>query len=531
MLISLIKRSFLLNGRICNKLVHVDAGAQISGNLPSMLKVKPKKYRSQPTNLKREIDDIQAKYPSHILLIQVGMFYEIYDCNGYLEEIAELLGLRIANHQKGIDNENRYTKFAGFPMHQLKTYVNILIKKGKTVGIVDQFVPDQNTGIIRRKITRILTPGTLLEEDFDGIESQNNFLLSIHAEPGSSKVGLSWIDVTTGEFFVSITSTAQLTNEVTMIQPKEIIASPGTMSIKNIAELLHNYDCLVTIRPMGEFLHSDTDVDIHSILNDREKIESLSDVDKNAASALLRYLKENFPMMAPFLRTPSKSTTNEIMKIDLNTFQSLEIYQTLKDKSKKGSLLSVLKVAKTAGGKRLLRSRLRAPSTNLSGINRKHSLISIFYENPLFAEVLSKKIQCFRDIERILQRIQASKTNAGELALFFHCLKLAVDGKKLLVDFGNEYGQNRFLTEIATILGFSEVDLLPKYSNIFSSGQGTFDSSLVPVGSITHGYSSTLDKLQGLHRELTKKVEQRSNDLQKLFGCINLNRSQVRSWI
>jgi DNA mismatch repair protein MutS len=330
----------------------------------------PVKKTIPATNLKREVDALQALHPNHVLLVQVGMFYEIYDCGNYLQEIADLLNLRIGVHKNALSSDHRYCKFAGFPMHQLKNYLKILILHGKTVGIVNQYTANPSSDIIRRRVTRIVTPGTLLEDDVDSFEVSNNFLLSIfHSKTSISKqIGLAWTDISTGEFYVSKSKLNDLRNEIYRIQPREILIPKDMLLNKDIALIFKEYDCLVTERTEENYAANNADQTFLSILNQASPMENstlspkstqkrLTEHQRMAAIGLVAYLQENFPFELPSVRIPQMEN-KEVVIMDPNTFQALEITHTQRENSKKGSLLSVLNVAKTPMGQRLLRARL-----------------------------------------------------------------------------------------------------------------------------------------------------------------------------
>ena len=485
-----------------------------------------KKPRSNPTSLKRDIDAIQSQNPNHILLIQVGMFYEIYDCAHYLDEIAELLGLRIAQHKNVQSNtEHRYTKFAGFPVHQLRNYLSVLIKNGKTVGIVDQYISNSGTDIIKRKITRILTPGTILNDEIDGVDATNNFLLSIFVDEGAKRLGLAWVDVSTGEFYVSNTTKEELTNELTLIQPKEIIVPQGIFEVPEIAEVLQRYDCMVSERNLAEYTSEESGTDIYRFENQSaftEYFDSITGVTKNAAMGLLGYLNEIFPSTIPSFRNVKSSPSSKVMKIDLNTFQALEITQTFRDRNKKGSLLSVLKIAKTPGGKRLLRTRLRAPSVDLEEIQRRHALISIFHGNMLAAEILSDHLKKVKDIERVLQKINTNKAGPGDVQELFSGLRQGMEINNILSSITCAATESIHLSDFKRQFEFKIADVLQKYEALFDGTQNLESGKLTVAGSIAAGFSAELDKFQDHRNILTSKIEKRTAELSNLLRIHDL---------
>jgi DNA mismatch repair protein MutS len=324
--------------------------------------------------LKMEIDRIQKENRNHILLVQVGMFYEIYDVGNYLDEISLLLNLRIGVHKKAVEAKHRYNRFAGFPMSELKKYLKQLLDNGKTVALVTQMEPHPISDVIRRKVSRIFTPGTILEEDSEFLKIENNFLLTLYMKSRTSKtVGLSWIDVSTGEFFMDEIKAIDLQSEIARIQPNEIIVQASLMKSSNLvskAITAENTNFVISIRPDELFDSESAQSHLAKILVNSDPanlilanepshvLRKYPEMQRIASVALIAYLQESFPAVLPPIRSPFDLRAEQVMKIDHHTFQSLEITHSQREKTRAGSLLAVIETAKTAGGKRLFNSRI-----------------------------------------------------------------------------------------------------------------------------------------------------------------------------
>jgi DNA mismatch repair protein MutS len=265
-----------------------DAGAFLTeGTNPEL------KRKRTPTQLKREIDSIQFKYPQHILLVQVGMFYEIYDCGNYLDTIAQLLDLRIGIHKSSIGADHRYSRFAGFPMSQLRNYLKPLIANGYTVAIVNQLEPDSITNQIKRRVSRIITPGTVLDEDMD-LRVDNNFLLSIYLKTAKSRsIGMSWIDVSTGEFYHAKSNLKDLLSQISRIEPTEILIPKSVMLFEHQAfKMIHQLGIAITTVEDSVLMDPDTTSEYHGAEDIASAVTQLPELEFRASQLLLSYIRQ-----------------------------------------------------------------------------------------------------------------------------------------------------------------------------------------------------------------------------------------------
>lgn len=476
------------------------------------------------TNLKKQIDAIQAQHPTHILFVQVGMFYEIY--GEYMEEMASLLGLRVAVHKSSSNEteDHRYHKFTGFPMISLRNHLDTLLANGKTVAIVDQLRPIPPSTTILRKVTRIITPGTLVDEN-DLKDNDNNFLLSVYPTEKGNSVGLAWLDVSTGEFNLSISTINQLMDDITRIQPKEILIPSNNESLLN---MIKDSGALITCKPAHFFSSQDSLARLATVIisNDPAKaifasspddvLKGLKPSQPQAAGALLTYLAETFPSSAPSIRTPLEVFAKDSMKLDACTIDSLEITHTQRDRSKKGSLLSVLDKTKTAAGHRLLSARMKAPSTICSEINRRLDLVKLFYDDSLLNMGVTELLDQCKDIERSLQRIHFETGSPLDLFNVIQTLALSLDIKKLLMAKLKD-----ILKPDAALSGL--IKQMGNFENLSSHLAGmlneeNLNSSRGSAGFIQSGVSDTLDLERAKHEALIQKQERRSVELSNLLS-------------
>ncbi|TPX69598.1 hypothetical protein SpCBS45565_g02319 [Spizellomyces sp. 'palustris'] len=484
------------------------------------------------TALMAEIQEIQDRYPDHILLVQVGGFFEIYDHQGYLEEIADLLHLKIARPKNQTKNQLR---FAGFPLARYKDYVEQLVKHGKTVALVEQVGSDltNKTKTKVRNVTRIITPGTLIDEDW--VESrENNFLLSVTALPNSDKssdFGLAWLDVSTGDFLVCESSLETFEEHLSRIQPKEILCDRRLQethptliqSLRNRAGEFHlsmkDTEKKAEALLGGLLIQEDAS---RALLTDMRKLlADFSPLQVQAAGTLLGYVAENF-CHVPSFPAPAEFVPEEVMRIDPVTQQALEITRTFRDRARKGSLLHEIDRTKTAAGSRMLATRLKAPSISIDEINRRLDLVEVFFSDThLLADIRELLSNC-KDVERALQRIHLAKATPGDYINIIATLRMADQIFRLLERKQNQLqgaasaGIMKSLEALAEKLGSCR-SLLNACDEIFDEKLQDLHK-ITDLDAIKEGISAELDEKRRAHQVLKQQEEAYRVKLARKYG-------------
>lgn len=381
---------------------------------------------------------------------------------------------------------------------------------------------------------RIVTPGTLLDEgDLKSLD--NNFLLSIYPKPRSRILGMAWTDVSTGEFNISSTTTKQLQDEITRIQPKEIVIPLELYDgSQDVEKILTSSSALITKKPLEMFANPESLDKLSQVIisNDPSKaifasrpvdvLKSLKPLQSEAACGLIGYLKETFPSIGGdlSLRGPSEISSGRTMKIDSISLDSLEIMKTQRQKSKKGSLISILDKTKTAAGHRLLSARLKAPSTSWEEIQRRLDLIDAFYKDHHLCASLVDLLGKCKDLERALQRIHFGTGAPSDLFNVVSTINTCTEIKKLLRErFDNTTDEQlvpiNALREIMGKLGDFE-QLCISLGNLLSEDRMTSNS--LSTGVINTGICTDLDRERAVYEELLLKREKRASELMEIFS-------------
>lgn len=378
--------------------------------------------RSKLSQMYLHYVETKDKYPHAVLLYRVGDFFECYFQDAV--KLAQELELVLTSKQAG---EQGRVAMSGVPHHAWERYTTMLVEKGYAVVICDQ-VEDASEAagrLVRREVTRILTPGTLLEEGMLK-SSRNNYLAAVVI--AANHWGLAYADISTGEFLTTQGSDLEhLTQELMRLQPSEVLVptnAPDLGSLLRPGETSpHLPQCLppsfcYSLRSQVPFSQAEA----RPRLLQKFKVRSLEGLGCDhlplavrAAGGLLEYLedtqKEN-PVSLQKLRT---YTDKDYLIVDNQTRRNLEITQTVRDGTFHGSLLWALDRTSTAMGGRALRRWLLQPLLDIKGIRARLDTIQELMENTPLRQDLRQLLRQIYDLERLTGRAGSGTANARDL--------------------------------------------------------------------------------------------------------------------
>ena len=362
--------------------------------------------------------DAKAAAGDALLLFRMGDFYELFDDDARVA--ARTLGITLTSRDKGEDA----MPMAGFPYHQLDTYLAKIISAGHRAAICEQ-VEDakQAKGLVKREVTRIVTPGTLTDDALLDPQA-SNFLAAI-AQPAGSKsnglpVGIAWVDVSTGRFHAAAFSSEQVADQLARIHPSELLISDDAQPLPP-----HSTNgSSLTKRPAWAFGRT-TAVEMltkhfgtHSLqgfgFDDESDVASSAAL--RAAGAVLNYLAETQKASLAHINRLLPYSTNERLAIDPATRRSLELVATIRDGKREGSLLGVLDRTVTSLGARLVADWLAAPLTDVDAINARIESVDELVNNPTVTEQLRESLREIYDIQRLLSRVITGRASPRDLA-------------------------------------------------------------------------------------------------------------------
>ncbi|AOW01495.1 YALI0B10197p [Yarrowia lipolytica CLIB122] len=388
-----------------------------------------------PSDVVSGVFSVMSQYPDSVVLTQVGSFYEFY--GSHADKWGSELHLKVG---KKTYNKGKLTSMTGFPLTQLAKYLKILVETYQQKVVICEQVEtdDSSTSLMfSRPVTRIYTPGTLIDEDFLPT-NRYNYLMSIWIAPESIRrpdetkdvaetpVGICWLDVSLGTCSVSRSSLGNLASDIARIKPQEIVME------KRMKELeLENgefYPELVELRsaPLSysQPATSTTDFEFEPFFRVPKAYinDTLTQIDSHALKALamaLEYSKSHFPLGTLTFDPPNvELSTEHIMKIDSRSIEALELFKTMRDARTKGSLLSTLNGTKTDAGTRCLTEWLSAPLNHKQEIERRLDSVETFKtRNPLSLS-LSAQMAQVKDILRIANMFAINRGKPYQLLEF-----------------------------------------------------------------------------------------------------------------
>ncbi|SPN97110.1 related to MUTS protein homolog 1 [Cephalotrichum gorgonifer] len=419
------------------------------------------------------------KFDNCVLLTRVGGFYELYF--EHAEEYGPLLHLKVAQKKTNAGP----VSMAGFPFFQLDRFLKILVQDlSRYVAIAEEFpntAPDKikSGGLLHdRRVARIITPGTLIDENFMDPYA-NNYVMALHVDypehqPGqqrdiqengalqdpsspvqprldacnaappppsdaSPSLGLAWLDLSTGHFFTQSTNLLSLSSVLSRVSPREVILEDKDNLQSHQHRLL-----LATLSEDRYLVSYASQVDRRLELEDWTPMleseippdarQAFTEVEVTAGSLLLGYVKDRLQSENMKLQPPLRRENMHIMSIDKNTLRALEIKQTIRDGYFRGSLLHAIRRTVTKSGARLLNEWLSSPSTSLEVINGRQELVARFIEDDTLRESITLLLRRSHDSQRLVQKFALGRGDADDLIALANTIRTTEDIVRLLWD-------------------------------------------------------------------------------------------------
>ncbi len=362
----------------------------------------------------------KKEYEDCILFYRLGDFYEMF----FDDAITASRELELTLTGKACGKEER-APMCGVPHHSAGTYIERLVAKGYKVAVCEQVEdPKKATDIVKRDVVRVITAGTLIDENMLD-ETANNYLAVIYKGNG---YGLVFCDISTGELFAALASDrTRAMSELARYSPREILVNNAAK-----AELGDEIK--------ARFISGCESRDEHCFNNTAEtekhfgkdKLSELSGEEKAALSALLEYLIHTQKNTVDFIDSITRYSLTEYMDIDPQTRRSLEICETMRDRQKNGSLLGVLDRTRTSMGARRLRQWTEKPLTNPINIQKRLYGVEELCKNTMLREELIHTLDGIYDISRILTRVLLKTVSPRDMASLRESLKALPYLKELL---------------------------------------------------------------------------------------------------
>lgn len=442
------------------------------------------------TPMMQQYLETKKQYQGCILFYRLGDFYEMF----FEDAITVSKELELTLTGKACGLEER-APMCGVPYHAVENYLTKLVNRGYKVAICEQVEdPKLAKGLVKREVTRVVTPGTNLNvQSLE--ESKNNFLMCIVYTP--TKIGISAADVTTGDYYLTeVEDLGKLRDELMKYEPSEVICNEAFLvSGFDVDELRNRYH--IPINDLEPHLFDDEEC--KRLLLRHFKVGTLTGLGVEdfpigllAAGALLQFLYEtqktdlaHFTHISPYL-------TNKYMLLDSSTRRNLELTETLREKQKRGALLGVLDKTKTAMGGRLLRSMLEQPLIEKEGMERRLDAIEELNGDSVSRDEIREYLNPVYDLERLLSKVTYKTANPRDFIAFRNSLEMLPAVKSVLKGFEKEE-----LQEIE-----NDIDSLEDvYQLIQKSIEEEPPVTIREGGIIKDGFDETIDRLRGAKRD------------------------------
>jgi DNA mismatch repair protein MutS len=368
------------------------------------------------TPMMQQYREAKERHPGMLLLFRMGDFYELFDADA--EVAARVLGLTLTSRDKTIP-------MAGFPHHALESYLRKLLHAGHRVAICDQVEdPALAKGLVRREVTRVVTPGTLTEDDLLD-PRRSNHLIAVY--PRGPVVGLAWVELSTGQFQAADVTWQRLTDELGRLAPAEGLSAEEapTRLTDRLREAAS--EMTLTRRPDWTF----DPATARAALFHHFGITTLAGFGFDdsqpclvAAGALLLYLQETLKASLAHLSRLRPYRQHSVLFLDEVTRRSLELTRTLRDGEREGSLLAAIDRTVTPMGARLLQDWLLAPLADRAAIEARLDAVAELKEEHALRQEIRARLGEAADLQRLTARVSTARASPRDLAAVARTLAL-----------------------------------------------------------------------------------------------------------
>jgi DNA mismatch repair protein MutS len=362
------------------------------------------------TPMMQQYRELKARDPDALLLFRMGDFYEMFGEDA--ERASSLLGLTLTSRDKGADS----VPMAGFPHPALDTYLAKIVQAGLRAAVCEQVEdPREAKGLLRRDVVRIVTPGTLTDDDLLDPRTAN-YLASI-VEVGG-KLGLAWVELSTGRFSLTSLLRTELIDEIARLSPAETLISELASDAPWARVLRGQGTTTITVRPSWDFQPEQASKTLHEHFR-TTTLAGFGVDDRSpevqAAGALMAYLRETQKTAVGHITRLTPFRRADTLALDEMTRRSLELVRTLREGKRDGSLLSVIDCSATPMGARQLAEWLTAPLTSAELITERSDAVEeLFVQSTLRGDIRSLLSQSY-DLERLAARVGTGRATPRDL--------------------------------------------------------------------------------------------------------------------
>ncbi len=440
---------------------------------------------AKSTPMLQQYHEIKSRYPDVVLFYRMGDFYELFYDDAKLG--SEILGLTLTARAHGKASK---VPLAGFPHHQLENYLAKMTRAGYRVAVCDQVEdPKLARGIVKRAVTEVVSAGTTFSEKvLEG--GKNNYLVAVYLD--KEQAGLSYADVTTGEFFTGVLPADQLSARVAALEPSEILCAGSQR--EEIQTALSETGATFMSLPDWHFTREAAEGTL------RRHFEVLTlkgfgtqglEVAVAAAGALLHYARSNLGQDAPILPNLQVFQSHKELVLDPTTRRNLELVESLSGENRRATLLVVLDRTRSLPGSRLLRRWLVQPLADPEAINNRLDKVEFLFSDDTLRRSLTELLSGIGDLERLHGRLAAARGSPRDAVLLKQVLARLPRFQELFAEQDSSpLGEiAKALTPLPDLVEFLQRALVDDPPTQTSAG-----------GAIREQFSRDLDELRGLQR-------------------------------
>jgi DNA mismatch repair protein MutS len=372
--------------------------------------------------------EIKAAHPGCLLFYRMGDFYELFFADA--EVAARTLGIALTRRGKHLGED---IPMCGVPVHAAGDYLQRLIRAGHRVAVCEQTEDPEEArrrggkAVVARAVVRLVTPGTLTEDNLLEARS-HNYLVALARVRGEGALGLAWVDISTGDFFVAPLAPADLAAELARLAPSEVIFPETLYEEESLARPLKEQGAALTPLPASRFdsAAAERRLKQHFEVLALEAYGELSRAEVAAAGSLIDYVVLTQVGRMPAIRPPRRAAANERMAIDAATRSNLELVRTLAGE-RRGSLVDAIDMTVTGPGGRLFTAWLSSPLTRLEAIEERLDAVSWLIRQSHLRERLRTCLRNAPDLDRALARLAVGRGSPRDLAALRAGLRVSAE--------------------------------------------------------------------------------------------------------
>ncbi len=465
---------------------------------------------------------LKEQHTDMLLFYRMGDFYELFHDDALIA--SEILDITLTHRGK---NQGESIPMCGVPFHSYEPYLAKLIKAGCKVAICEQTeTPDEakarakregkpaSKSLVNREVVRIVTQGTLTEDHLLDARSAN--FLAVLCQT-NQETAISWLELSTGEFYVQTIEKSHVSAILESITPKELLISDA---FKDLPDEIASHPFISLTRQSDSLFHSDNALKrlMHYFkLKSPAALGNLNRAETTACGVLLDYVERTQVGNAPYIRQPEIQQNNGSLQIDAATRRSLELTQTM-DGQRKGALLACIDRTITGAGARFLQHCLSSPLTDLPQIEARLNAVSIFAQQNSWRKQIRLTLKEMTDMQRALGRLSAQRGGPRDLGMISTGLLISQRLQSLLLEnpgattpLSGAIDALRTTPELSALQDTLKIALKEDPPMLTRDG-----------GFIAKGYHPKLDEFRTLRDDSKKIIASLQREYQEQSGLQNL---------